>query len=228
MNKIILPIKSYVPTILIALSDKLTAELIASLESKKLFKVVNILTDGESLFDVLETQNPDYLLIDTELPNSSGFGFLKKLERIRPKTKVIVYSINNNPDYLKVFLSSPALGFIQQGCGLKDFVTSIKSVFEGKRLVFSQMRSFSQPNEIYKKSMFDLTLLTEREMDVWELLMIAKSEKQIAEELCISTSTVRTHKNNISEKLEIKGKLRITQVATSEVSFLTVNNTYRY
>ena len=125
---------------------------------------------------------------------------------------------------MKVFLSSPALGFIQQGCGLKDFVTSLRSVFEGKRLVFSQMRSFNQPNEMYKKSIFDLTLLTEREMDVWELLMIAKSEKQIAEELCISTSTVRTHKNNISEKLEIKGKLKITQVAISRTPFSTLNN----
>ena len=224
MNKIILPIKSCVPSLVIALSDKLTAELIASLESKKLFKVVNILTDGESLFEILETQDPDYLLIDTELPNSSGFGFLKKLDRIRPKTKVIVYSSNNNPDYLKVFLSSPALGFIQQGCGLKDFVSSLKSVFEGKRLVFSQMRNFNQPNEMYKKSMFDLTLLTEREMDVWELLMNAKSEKQIAEELFISPSTVRTHKNNISEKLEIKGKLKITQVAISRTPLSTLSN----
>ena len=215
MKRIILPVNQSIPTLIIAISDKLTAELIASLESKKLFKVVNILTDGESLFETLESQNPDYLLIDTELPNGGGFGFLKKLERIKPKTKVIVYSSIPNPDYLKVFLSSPALGFIQQGCGLKDFVASLKSVFEGKRIVFSQTSNFNQPDERYKKIMYDLSSLTEREMDVWELLLLAKSEKEIAEELCISTSTVRTHKNKISEKLEIKGKKKIATVALS-------------
>ena len=214
MKRITLPTLQSVPTLLIAISDKLKAELIASLESKKLFKVVNILTDGESLFETLESQNPDYLLIDAELPKGGGFGFLKKLDRIKPKTKVIVYSNNANPDYLKVFLSSPALGFIQQGCGLKDFVASLKSVFEGKRLVFSQVRNFNQPDEYYKKSVYDLSVLTEREKDVWELLLEAKMEKQIADILFISMNTVKTHKSNISKKLMLSKESRLSTFAT--------------
>lgn len=224
MKRIILPVQQSIPTLIIAMSDKLTAELIASLESKKLFKVVNILTDGESLFENLETFNPDYLLINTELPNCSSFGFLKKLDRIRPKTKVIIYSSNTNPDYLKVFLSSTASGFIQKGCGLKDFIAGLKSVFEGKQIVFSQTSKFNQPDENYKKLMYYLSLLTKREMEVWELLVFAKTEKEIAEELCISTSTVRSHKNNISEKFEIKGKLKLTQVATSRIISPQINS----
>jgi DNA-binding NarL/FixJ family response regulator len=213
MKTISLPTLQSIPTLIIAISDKLKAELIASLESKKLFKVVNILTDGESLFETLEFQNPDYLLIDTELPNGGGFGFLKKLGRIKPNTKVIVYSNSANPDYLKVFLSSPAFGFIQHGCGLKDFVSSLKSVFEGKRLVFSQMSNFRQPNEDFKKSVYDLSVLTEREKDVWDLLLEAKMEKQIAEELFISMNTVKSHKNNITRKLGIPKGKRISTFA---------------
>jgi two-component system, NarL family, response regulator FusR len=224
MKRILLSTQQSVPTLMIALSDKLTAELIASLESKKLFKVVNIMTDGESLFETLESQKPDYLLIDTELPNGGSFGFLKKLERIKPSTKVIVYSKITNPDFLKVFLSSPALGYIQQGCGLKDFISSLKSVFQGKRLVFSQTRNFNQPDENYKKSLYDLSLLTEREMDVWELLLKSYTEKEIATELSISTSTVRSHKNKISDKFEIKGKIKITQVATTGKGFSPISN----
>jgi DNA-binding NarL/FixJ family response regulator len=213
MKNITLPSLQSVPTLIIAISDKLKAELIASLESKKLFKVVNILTDGENLFETLATQNPDYLLIDTELPNGGGFGFLKKLDRIKPKTKVIVYSNSPNPDYLKVFLSSPALGFIQHGCGLKDFISSIQSVFEGKRLVFSQMSNFSQPVQNYKKSVYDLSVLTDREKDVWDLLLEAKMEKQIAEILFISMNTVKTHKSNISKKLGLSKDKRLSTFA---------------
>ncbi len=213
-----LPTQRIIPTLLIALSDKLTAELIASLESKKLFKVVNIMTDGERLFENLEIQKPDYLLIDNELPNGGGLGFLKKLDRIRPTTKVIVYSSNANPDFLKVFLSSPALGFIQQGCGITEFTHCLQKVFEGKRMVFSQVSDFTTKichNEQDEVSLYDLTKLSEREMDVWELLADGKAEKEIAEVLFISTSTVRTHKNRISEKLDIKGKMKLSKLALS-------------
>ena len=210
MKRIILPTLQSVPTLMIAISDKLKAELIASLESKKLFKVINILTDGESLFETLEFQNPDYLLIDTELPNGGGFGFLKKLDRIKPNTKVIIYSNSANPDYLKVFLSSSAFGFIQQGCGLKDFISSLQSVFEGKRLVFSQMSNFIKPVENYKKSVYDLSVLTDREKDIWDLLLEAKMEKQIAEILFISMNTVKTHKSNISKKLGLSKDTRLS------------------
>jgi DNA-binding NarL/FixJ family response regulator len=215
-----LPTQRIIPTLLIALSDKLKAELIASLESKKLFKVVNIMTDGERLFENLETQKPDYLLIDTELPNGGGLGFLKKLDRIRPSTKVIVYSSSVNPDFLKVFLSSPALGFIQQGCGISEFTSCIKKVFEGKRMVFSQISDFVSNTSLAldenpDNDLYDLTKLTEREMDIWELLKEGKSEKEMAEILFLSTSTIRTHKNKISDKLNLKGKKKLSKVALS-------------
>jgi DNA-binding NarL/FixJ family response regulator len=215
-----LPTQRIIPTLLIALSDKLKAELIASLESKKLFKVVNIMTDGERLFENLETQKPDYLLIDTELPNGGGLGFLKKLDRIRPSTKVIVYSSSVNPDFLKVFLSSPALGFIQQGCGISEFTSCIKKVFEGKRMVFSQISDFVSNTSLAldenpDNDQYDLTKLTEREMDIWELLKEGKSEKEMAEILFLSTSTIRTHKNKISDKLNLKGKKKLSKVALS-------------
>ena len=76
MNKNLTRTQQNLPTIIIAISDKLKAELIATLESKKLFKVINILTDGEKIFEILDSLKPDYLLIDNDLPNGGGFGFL--------------------------------------------------------------------------------------------------------------------------------------------------------
>jgi DNA-binding NarL/FixJ family response regulator len=213
-----------VPTIIIALSDKLKAELVATLESKKLFKVIDILTNGEKIFEVLDSQKPDYLLIDNDLPNGGGFGFLRRLDRIKPTTKVIIYSNSSNPDYLKVFLSSSAYGFIQQGCGIADFTSCLKTVFKGERMIFSHMNNFYNANFSAGKSYcndptYDLSNLTKREMDIWELLQEGKSEKEIAENLFIDKGTVRKHKNNISGKLEIKGKKKLTTVAMSHKSF---------
>jgi DNA-binding NarL/FixJ family response regulator len=207
------------PTIMIAMTDTLKAELIASMESKKIFKVVSIINDGSSLFEKLETHKPEYLLIDNELPNNAHFGFLKKLSRLNIDTKVILYSNSSNPSYLKAFLSSPAIGFIQQGCTVSEFTSNLKNIFEGKRMIFSRMSDFRQEqkniHEISnKKFNYDLSVLTQRELDIWELIMESKMEKEIAEALFISPLTVKTHKSNISKKLGLKNKVRLCNIGS--------------
>lgn len=224
MNNNLLLTPQTIPTIVIALSDKLKGELIATFESKKLFKVISILTDGEKIFEILDSQKPDYMLIDSDLPNGGGFGFLKRLDRIKPSTKVIIYSSSSNPDYLKVSLSSSAHGFIQQGCGIAEFISCLKTIFKGERMIFSHMNNFNNanfsiPQPYYNQPIYDLSNLTKREMDIWELLEDGKSEKEIAENLFIDKGTVRKHKNNISGKLEIKGKKKLTTVAMNYKSF---------
>jgi DNA-binding NarL/FixJ family response regulator len=204
-------LKKTIPTLLIAITDKLKADLISTLESRKIFKPVGIITDGEKLFEILEEQKPDYLLIGNDLPKNQSFGFLKKLGRIQPQTKVIVYSNFTNSDYLKVFLSSPAMGYIQQGCTITEFLSYLQNIFEGKKMVFSQIGDFqkhenSKEEFRYKNSVLDLSILTEREMDVWELVMEEKSEKEISEILFISPTTVKTHKSNIIKKLNLKNE----------------------
>jgi DNA-binding NarL/FixJ family response regulator len=207
-----------VPSLLIAHSDLLNAELIAMLSVKASFKVAGIVTDGNYLFDRLSQEQPEYLLIDTDLPNCGSYGFLKKISHNPISTKVIVYSNSDSSDYLKAFLSSPAIGFIQKGCGISEFTACLQKVFQGKRMVFSQIADFhtnlnAQQNQ--EQDQFDLTKLTERETEVWELLVKGKSEKEMAEILCLSTSTIRTHKNKISDKLSLKGKKKLSKFALS-------------
>lgn len=206
------------PTLMIALSDKLKAELIATLESKIPFQLVQILTDGDKLFDFLEIHQTDYLLIDNELPNTGAFGFLKKLSRLKAKTKVIVYGSSSNDYYLKAFLSSPAIGFIEKSCGIEDFISCLQKIFNGKRIIFTDVQDIQNDRAtkemLLKDSIYsDMSKLSDREMQVWELLVKAKTEKESAETLAISTSTVRTHKNKISEKMNIKGKQRLSSFA---------------
>jgi DNA-binding NarL/FixJ family response regulator len=213
--------KKTIPTLLIAITDKLKAELISTLESKKIFKSVGVLTDGENLFEILETRKPDYLLIENNFPKNQSFGFLKKLTRIKPETKVIIYSNFINSDYLKVFLSSPAIGYIQHGCTIIEFLSYMKNIFEGKNMIFSQVgdfkrHDFSKKESDCKNFALDLSLLTEREMDVWELVMESKSENEIANILYISPNTVKTHKSNISTKLNLKNKIRLSKLVVDK------------
>lgn len=220
MTTLQLSLKKTIPTLLIAITDKLKAELIASLESKKIFKSVGIINDGENLFKILESQKPDFLLIDTELPNNAKYGFFKKLDYNKPETKVIIYSTETNPDYLRIFLSSPALGYIQQGCGITEFIDALSKIFGGEKTVLYHETQLKQDNSFQRKTnskkvVYNLSLLTERQKDIWELLLESKSEKEIADILFISLKTVKTHKSDISKRLGLKSILRLSKIGNN-------------
>jgi len=203
--------------LMIAFSNNLLAELLAkALESKIPYNILCIKEQEGELFNILDTHKPAYLLIESNYKNNEGFGFLKKLSRIKPNVKVIIYANTLNYDYLKVFLSSPAIGLIHNGCSLDKFVYFLNEIIRGKRVIYSNIESpaIESPSSfmIDDENKIDLSLLTEREMDVWELLEDAKKEKQIAEILHISANTVKTHKSNISKKLGIKREKRLSTI----------------
>ena len=220
MKKSILHEKNCVPTLMIALADQLKAELISTLNSKVSFKTTTIITDGTSLFETLEKEQPDFLLVATDLPHFGSFGFLKKLKRIPIKTKVILYVSSPDSNLLKMFLSSPAAGFIQKGCGIAEFLSYMKDILNGQKMAFSKISDFYEPNskefEKVRHPKYDLSMLTEREIDIWSSLSDGKTVKQIAEALFISENTVKSHKTNITNKIGLEKKTRLSIIASKK------------
>ena len=210
------------PTLMIASSNLLMAELIKTINNEIPFEVICIITEGTELFEKIFEVHPDYLLIDSELENCNGLGFFKKLERIKINAKVIVYSFSKNPAYIKCFLSSKANAYIQNGCSLSEFKGCLKNISEGKRVIFSNINQNEEILHRYATQAlphFNFNLLTEREKVIWKLLAQEMTEREIADQLIISINTVKTHKNNISEKIGIKNKRRLTRVVNSMLTY---------
>jgi two-component system response regulator NreC len=195
--------KTTKPTLVIAIADRLKAELLKKNESDLGCQVLCTHTDGISLIEELATLKPSFLLLDPELSKFNFVNFVKKFKTSSIQTKLVILSSNSNPSYLKIFLSANGAGFIQKNCGFDEFTTTFKSILAGNMLTVSSKR------------IEGLELLTSREKDVWKLLTQAKSEKEIAEELGIKLSTVKTHKMSISEKLNIKRGKKISSFAAN-------------
>lgn len=129
MNSFILTTAQAVPTLLIAFRDTFKAQLIKYLAHEIPFNY-QIVTENEiDIFDFLERNSPDYLLIEDNFLNVGAIGFLKKLNHKKPSTKTIIHGENINADYLKMFLSSPAVGFIKKDCTLEEFTNCLKNIF---------------------------------------------------------------------------------------------------
>lgn len=215
MNSFILPITQAVPTLLIAFKDTFKAQLIKYLADEIPFKY-HIVTDFETdIFDLI-TQNPtDYLLIEDKFLKIGAIGFLKNLNNKISSTKTIIYAENINVDYLKLFLSSPAVGLIKKDCTLEEFTNSLKKIFQGERIIFYDMKDLQKSNSIMKQGLdqLDPSDFTDRQMEIWQLMKDAKTGSQIAKELNISIDTVKTHKNDMSKKLNLPAGTRLSILA---------------
>lgn len=212
------------PTLMIASSNLLMAELIQNLCKDIQIEVNSIVTAGDLLFEKIFENKPDFVLVDSELKGCNGIGFFKKLERIPVPSKVIIYSFSHNTSYLRCFLSSKAVGYIQNGCSLDEFKKCLENILEGKRVIHSNLNADevnnSQQNDTGNSSKYDISVLTEREKAIWELIIQEMTEREIAEKLFISINTVRTHKSNIATKIGIKNKKRLTRIASNNYSYM--------
>lgn len=215
MNPIVLPIIQAVPTLMLAFKDTFKAELITHLAEKVPFKFLLFPDIQLDIFDVLEKNPADFLLIEDNFLKNGNLGFLKKLTRVNPFTKVIIYAEIMESEYLKVFQCSPAVGFIQKDCTVEVFVNCLKNIFQNKRIIFSGMSDFQKINQYQKQNLdkIDPSDFTEREMEVWKLLKQAKSQILIANELNIEISSIKTHINNMSKKLQLPKGSRLSMLA---------------
>lgn len=196
------------PTILIAFAEYLSAEFISTLSQELNFVVVSIITEGTTLLEMIESQRPDYLLLDTSLNKVPTIGILKRFERLKIETKIIFYSTSPDPIFLEFLNLSRSCGLIKKGCSINELKMCLKSILEGKKVIYT-VSDFEKPNgKTQKKSNFDYTKLTERELEIYEMLTIGKTEKEMSLELKISPNTIKVHKGNIYRKLDLKGKTK--------------------
>eukprot|EP01137_Pigoraptor_chileana_P021899 Opistho-2@86188 len=209
----------YTPSLMIASNNLLMAELMQKMSNDVMIKVTSIITDGSKLLGKIAENSPNYVLIDSELNDYKGIEIFKKIEQIPTTTRVIIYSFSQEANFLKYFLSSNAIAYIQNGCSLSEFQTCLKNILDGKRVILSNVDSNMKERTNHREvPQYDFSLLTEREKAIWNLIIQEMTEREIANKLIISINTVRTHKSNISKKIGIKSKKRLTRIAASSIN----------
>lgn len=200
-------------TIVLALSNNILQAHFRNLCNKLDVIILYSLNNGENLFEIVDTYKPEFILVDSELSNCSRSDFLKLWSTRNYKSKAIIYSQTEDMSYFESFLTSNTFAYIHQDCSELELTSFLKSVFDGKRIIFSRVPS---ERSNYKRTSLNYpTCLTLREREVWKLIEKNCTEKEIASSLMISFYTVKAHKNNISKKLGIKNKERLSKFINS-------------
>lgn len=194
-----------------------------------LAQTINDMTDmavcgeAESKTEALERVDelqPDLIVVDISLGDGSGIELIKDVKSRWPDVKMLVSSMHDESLFAERAIRAGALGFVNKGESSQVFVEALQKVRDGKIYLSSRMtdyvlNQFVTASEEPRKSRIDS--LSDRELEVFELIGRGMITKQIAARLDLSPKTVETYREHIKMKLNLSNGTELTRHAVQWV-----------
>ncbi|WP_431159135.1 response regulator transcription factor [Winogradskyella poriferorum] len=180
------------------------------------FKVSN----GKELLDQLETNHHvDLILMDIEMPIMNGVVATEKVKQKYPQIKIIMLTVFDNDEHIFNAIKAGADGYLLKEINAKELHNGIVETLNGgaamnPSIALKTLKLLRDPSKIENaKTPLEEIKLTSREVDVLEQLSKGLSYNAIADNLILSTGTIRKHIENIYRKLQVHNKLEAVQKA---------------
>lgn len=152
----------------------------------------------------VEKLKPDLVVIDLTLPDKNGLELLKDIQALHPGTLCLVLSMHDEAMYGERALRAGARGYIMKEAAADHLITAARKVLSGGIYVSDSMTSRMMEQVVgHRAKAASLESLTDRELEVLEMIGQGVATKHIAERLCISVRTVEAHRAHIKDKLAI-------------------------
>ena len=179
--------------------------------------VIGEAVDGEEAVALYGELNPDLLLLDLIMPKVNGIEVIKKIKGDHTEAKILVLTSFAADDQVFPAIKAGALGYLLKDTEPDDLINAIRQVYRGESSL-SPTVARKVLEEVFHPSEKPLSPdpLTNREVDVLQVLAKGKSNRDIAEELSISETTVRTHVSNILGKLHLASRTEAALYALKE------------
>jgi len=176
--------------------------------------------DASKALKAITSLKPDLVIADISLKESSGLGLMRNIQAQYPGLPVLVVSAHDEAVYSEIAFRAGASGYLMKEDTIEKILTAIRRVLGGSiyvsealgaRMVQQQVRG--QTN----KKVSSLKKLSDRELEVLQLIGQWKRTRQIAQELHLSVKTIEYYREQIKKKLDLKNASELTQYATSWV-----------
>lgn len=169
---------------------------------------------------LIDTLQPDLLVVDISLGDGSGIELIKEVSSRSPGIKMLVSSMHDESLFAERAIRAGALGFVNKGENSEVFVEALRKIKDGKIYLSSRMTDhvltqFVATQEEPRKSRIDS--LSDRELEVFELIGRGMITKQIAARLELSPKTVETYREHIKMKLNLSNGTELTRHAVQWV-----------
>ena len=187
------------------------------LEAEPNIKVVGEAQDGREAVDKVQKLNPDIVIMDIAMPMLNGIEATRQIKKILPKIKIIILSMHSHDRYISELINLGASGYLLKDSTGGEIVKAVSAAMKGdvylspsisRRVVedYLSLKKTSSREDLYAK-------LSNREREVFQMIAEGHSTRKISDILCVSPSTVKTHRANIMEKLQLDNISQLIQFA---------------
>jgi two-component system response regulator NreC len=189
------------------------------LSSQEGLEIVGEASTGVETLSLARDLQPDLILLDLSMPGMGGLEALPALRRLAPKSRILILTMHDDPQYLRRALSSGAVGYVLKKAADVELLSAVWAVLRGEVYVHSSMT---------RSLLDDILATTEPETpDLWETLSEREQEvlcqvalgytsAEIAQRLNLSVKTVETYRARGMEKLGLRNRAALVRFALSK------------
>jgi DNA-binding NarL/FixJ family response regulator len=174
---------------------------------------------GSELWKLLETSQPDIILMDISLPDTSGIELTRIISEKYPLVKVLILSMFTDESFINQAIKAGAKGYLHKNTTREEMLLAIDTVYSGSDFYSDTVSKIIMKSYIdkAKKNVEEVVdphkVLSKREIEILVMFAEGYINKEIADHLFISIRTVESHKNHIMQKLNLKTQVELVKYA---------------
>lgn len=169
--------------------------------------------DSTEVFEKIKSKVWDVILLDISMPGRNGIDLLKQLKLQGIKAPVLILSMHPEEQYAVRAIKAGASGFLNKNSATTELITAIRKVLAGRRYITPLLAEKLADNTLDRPGKDSHQLLSDREMQVFQLIASGKTVSEIADEISLSVNTISTYRSRILEKLTLKNNADIARYA---------------
>ena len=181
---------------------------------------IDIVGEAESGHEAVEkvrALRPDVVLMDIQMPDSSGIDATRRIKQVAPETAVLALTMHEDDHYFFEMLHAGASGYVPKRAAPDELVDAICTVSAGEVFLYPSLAKRLVQDYLKRAEAGDYPMvqddLTPRELEVLTLIAEGLTNPEIAERLVISAKTVDRHRENIMRKLNMHSRIDLVKYA---------------
>ncbi len=169
-------------------------------------------SSGQEALEAGRAGGWDIVILDISLPGKSGLEVLKELRQGQPRLPVLILSMHPEEQFAVRALRAGAAGYVTKRTAVADLAAAVKTVLAGRKYVSASLAE-RLAGDIHSDSRAPHERLSDREFQVFRMIALGKTVKEISEELSLSPQTVSTHRSRTLEKMKLATNADLTEYA---------------
>jgi two-component system, NarL family, response regulator NreC len=189
------------------------------LETEVDMDVVGEAVTGEEAVELAAALRPTVVLMDIAMPALDGLEATRRIKRVSPESQVLVLTMHRTDEYFFEMLKAGASGYVLKAADTEELISAIRVVARGETFLFPTMAKKLVQDYVRRFGEVEAAgqaLLTGREQEILRLVAEGYSNKEIAERLVLSPSTVHSHRSNLMRKLNLSSQHALIQYAREQ------------